>query len=299
MDVVLVIFCVACIATSIALVLMMVRLKRELRLMARLLEGRSAESNARITLHSRSREVRALAKAINSELDTSQAQHISALRSRAELHESLVYLSHDIRTPLTGAQGYAQLLEEDDPAARQRHIAAIRRRLIDVRHLLDQLFIFTQTRSADFSVELLVLDANALLSDVLLACYPQFLEAQLEPVIELDDESSLVLAGQDELRRVFQNLVANALLYAQDSFTVRQKGCTYYFSNDVEDIGSLDTDRLFERFYQGKVSQSAQGSGLGLAIVEQLATKMGAKVSAEIEGKVLTVVLSMKVPYGP
>ena len=291
----LTITCVVAILLIAVLVVVIIRLNRELRHMAQFLENRESDSNARVTLSSKNKDVSRLAKAINNELDTSQTQQIEAQRSQLELQENLAYLSHDIRTPLTGAQGYAQLLEEeDDPANRQLYLASVERRLVDLRHLLDQLFVFTQVRSQDFDVELSKLDANEVLSDVLVAFYPQFGERGLEPSVELADESCLVLADEDALRRIFQNLISNALHYAEGSFVVKQKGSSFIFSNSIENPDLLDNDRLFEKFYRGEESRTSQGSGLGLAIVEQLASKMGATVVATIEGKTLTITLCFR-----
>ena len=292
---VLTLLCIVAIVLAAALAIMIVRLKKELRLMAQFLEDRNADSNTRVTLSLKSKEIMRLAQAINDELDTSQIQNIEAQRIQLELQENLEYLSHDIRTPLTGAQGYAQLLEEEeDPLNRQLYLESIRRRLVDLRNLLDQLYVFTQVKRVDFSLEVEEVDASAMLSDVLVTHYPQFAERQLEPTISFEDESCLVRADEDALRRVFQNLVANALRYAKGQFVVCQSGSTFSFSNDIENPDSLNVDRLFERFYQGEESRTSQGSGLGLAIVEQLASKMGAQIATEIDGDILTITLIMQ-----
>ena len=292
---VLTVACVVAVLIIAVLVVAIIRLTKELRLMARFLETREPDSNARVTLSSSNKAATELAKAINSELDKGQTQQIEAQKSQLELQENLAYLSHDIRTPLTGAQGYAQLLkEEDDSANRQLYLASIERRLVDLRHLLDQLFVFTQVRSEDFDMELSKLDANEVLSDVLVSFYPQFGEKGLEPSVALADEACFVLADEEALSRIFQNLVANALRYAEGSFAVSQQGNSFVFSNSIENPEALDSERLFERFYRGEESRTSQGSGLGLAIVEQLASKMGATVTATIEGKVLAIALCLK-----
>lgn len=60
----------------------------------------------------------------------------------------------------------------------------------------------------------------------------------------------------------------------------------------MADPGSLDADRLFERFYQGDAARGGGGSGLGLAIVAQLAHALSIKASARLDGDVLSVELA-------
>lgn len=104
----------------------------ELRRISRLLDARrdgSASANARVTIGSRAPGVAELAEAINRELDCAMRSHIDGMRAQRDFQRDLSALSHDIRTPLTGAKGYLQLAaNEADPALkRQRIDAAVER----------------------------------------------------------------------------------------------------------------------------------------------------------------------------
>lgn len=265
-----------------------VHYERELHRMTRFLDQREPSGNSRMTADVRTSGIVSLARGVNAQLDKLQDERIVSLQIRQEFQAGLTCLSHDIRTPLAGAQGYLQLVEgEPDPAEKARYLDAAARRLDDVRLLLDDLFAFAQVHDPSFAVECEPTCAADVLGDVLAGLYPQFLERGWEPRVVLDDEA-MVLADPDALARIFRNLAANALRHGAAAPVIEQRGAVVTFANRVADPDALDVDRLFERFYQGGGSaRSGAGAGLGLAIVAQLAAAMGAQASVVLEGDVL------------
>lgn len=253
---------------------------------------RGSSASCKIDLHTQGSK--ALAVAINDELADHQDERIAMQRSRSELQASLAHLSHDIRTPLTGARGYVQLMEsEEDEEIRMRYHEAVVRRLDDLNDMLDQLFTFTQVNDVEYHLDVDKIDANEVLAEVLLALFPQFQEKGSEPVLLIEEEN-MVVADTEALTRIMQNLISNSLRHGSGALRVEQQGSCYVFSNRVDDPAAIDVDRLFERFYKSDSTRSGQGSGLGLAIVSQLSGAMGATVSAHLEGDTLSIKLCLK-----
>ena len=113
------------------------RYERELRRMARFLDQREPAGNARMAAFVRTRGVLGVARGVNAELDELQDERIASQQARQAFRAGLTCLSHDIRTPLAGAQGYLQLAEgEADLAAKERYLGSAGHRLDDVRELL-------------------------------------------------------------------------------------------------------------------------------------------------------------------
>ena len=187
------------------------RYERELRRMARFLDQREPTGNARMTAFVRTRGVLGIARGVNAELDELQNERIASQQARQAFQAGLTCLSHDIRTPLAGAQGYLQLVEDEaDPAAKERYLSAAAHRLDDVRVLLDDLFSFAQVHDPSFEVAYEPVRPADVLGDVLAGLYPQFRERGWEPRVLLDDEA-VVQADAEALARIFRNLTANAL----------------------------------------------------------------------------------------
>lgn len=272
----------------------------ELSRQARFLARRERASNARLTCGSRLPGMVGLVDAVNAEIDAADAERVRALRASDEFSRGLSALSHDVRTPLTGARGYLQLArEETDPGTKDAQLAAADARLAAMSSLLDELFSYARAADPDAPLELGPVALRPLLERVLLGHYPEFEERGWEPSLDVEDPAPEVMANAEALARIAENLVVNALRHGSGALRVRVRGAgekgrvTAEFSNPVEDPGSLDADRLFERFYQADASRSTAGSGLGLSVAAKLATAQGMGLSARLEGSVLVVTLEM------
>lgn len=276
----------------VVLAVQLARSERELRSIARFLVDRDTLSNTRVTVSVHTRGFVRLGQAINRQIDRHQGERIAAEENKRDLRRGLTYLSHDIRTPLSGAQGYAQLLaDEQDETERARYLDVVERRLDDVSGLLDQLYAYAQVQDPDYRIERERVDVSQVLVESLASLYAPFKERGWTPDIQLADEPLIALSDGDSLGRIFRNLVVNVLRYGSEAPRIVQEGTAITFSNRVADPEAIDAERLFERFYQGDAARAGEGSGLGLAIVAQLAKALDIKLAARLEVDVLSISL--------
>lgn len=289
----------ALVAALAAALIRLARRDRELARIAAELEAREPEGNARIALEVRSPGLVALARAVNAELDRERDRRVRDLADRGAFQQDLASLSHDIRTPLAGAQGYLQLARRtDDEAARARYAEQAIRRLGSMRELVDGLFDYAKAADPGFAPDLVPIALMPAVSDVLVSFYPQFTARGWEPRIDCADEDARVLADAPSLARALANLVNNALRYGSGApgISVRGRGSEIRvtMSNPVERPGDIDAARLFDRFYKSDAARTGEGSGLGLAIVARLVEAMGGTVSARVEGDELAIELALR-----
>lgn len=289
----------ALVAALAAALIRLARRDRELARIAAELEAREPEGNARIALEVRSPGLVALARAVNAELDRGRDRRVRDLADRGAFQQDLASLSHDIRTPLAGAQGYLQLARRTgDEAARARYTEQAIRRLGSMRELVDGLFDYAKAADPGFAPELVPVALMPAVSDVLVSFYPQFTARGWEPRIDCADEDARVLADAPSLARALANLVNNALRYGSGApgISVRGRGSEIRvtMSNPVERPGDIDAARLFDRFYKSDAARTGEGSGLGLAIVARLVEAMGGTVSARVEGDELAIELALR-----
>ncbi|QOS68200.1 HAMP domain-containing histidine kinase [Eggerthella guodeyinii] len=276
----------------VVLAVQLARSERELRSIARFLVDRDTLSNTRVTVSVHTRGFVRLGQAINRQIDRHQGERIAAEENKRDLRRGLTYLSHDIRTPLSGAQGYAQLLaDEQDETERARYLDVVERRLDDVSGLLDQLYAYAQVQDPDYRIERERVDVSQVLMESLASLYAPFKERGWTPDIQLADAPLIALSDGDSLGRIFRNLVVNALRYGSEAPRIVQGGTAITFSNRVANPEAIDAERLFERFYQGDAARAGDGSGLGLAIVAQLAKALDIKLAARLEVDVLSISL--------
>ncbi len=289
----------ACVAVA-ALVVLLARRDRELSRIASELDRRDPASNARIALGVRSPGLVRLARAVNGQLDRERDRHVAEERERRSFQEDLASLSHDIRTPLAGAQGYLQLAQRTaDPERRARYVGQTIERLDAMRGLVDGLFDYAKASDPSLELALARVELLPALSEVLVGFYPDFSARGWEPAIRFADEGAAVRADAASLARVLTNLTTNALRYGCGAPSFEQApadaggAVLLRAANPVSRPDLIDADRLFDRFYKAEASRAGAGNGLGLAIVAKLVAAMGGSVAARIEAGSLVIEVAL------
>lgn len=277
-------------ALGIAL-LRLLAYRAQLLEMARVLEETPTESNLRLTVRMSGTAPRRLCQAVNRRLEEGRRLRLGTSRREQELKYTMACISHDIRTPLAGAMGYLQLLEEE-PERQAEYQGIIRKRLEELEELLEELFLYTRLQSGSLPLECGVIAALPPLWDALAEFYPQFEAAGAAPELRFDREDMTVWASRSALDRVYRNLIANALRHSGGGLTISGRDGTICFSNPLPPGSRPDPEHLFDRFYQSNPARAKGGAGLGLSIVRELMERMGGQVSAQITGDILEIKLS-------
>jgi len=191
-------------------------------------------------------------------------------RKSERLEEFASILSHDLRSPLSVANGWLELLAEDATDEQAVAIENVESALDRMGTLIEDLLVVSRegwtvdaTRSVD--AEKLVADAwGTVATD----------EATLDC-----EWTGRVEANPDRLAQAFENLFRNALDHASPSVTVcvgpLDDGAGVYVADDGPGIDPEDRDSVFEMGVSGE-----GGTGLGLAIVERIVTAHGWSISA-------------------
>ena len=274
-------------------------LKRELRRLRRRLDDIiSTDTNARLTTATSDKDVAALAISINSMLERSRLTIIEKNHAEAALKSAVTNISHDLRTPLTSALGYLQLLEsiglDDDTKA--RYIDVIKGRLDVLATLMNSLFEFARLIEEDNKLDICEVNICNLLRDELSESYLEFESRGFTVDINIPDTPEIRLCNEDALRRVLQNLMKNAYTHGREYLSVCLDADSIVIANKASLHDGFDVDRLFERFYTADASRTGKNTGLGLAIAKELTKLMGGQITAALDGDLLVVKVSMARP---
>ncbi len=272
--------------------------RRQVQGLAQQLKDLEPGSNQRLTCSVRDRNILSLCRLVNTYIDSQQKLVLQAREAEEELKYTIASVSHDIRTPLTGASGYMQMAEKtEDPDKRKEYCRIVRGRLKDLEQLLDQLFLYTKLTSQEISLQMEPVSLFPLVCEVLTGFYGKFQEQNREPSLDFQEEAIQIQGDSSQLKRVLGNLVSNSLSYGLGTLFIFQKGNTLTFSNKVKDPGSIDPDQMFVRFYRGDPSRNASKSshaGLGLSIARELTQAMGGKIEARLHEDILEIVLTFQ-----
>ena len=267
-------------ALAIGLILMIVDLKR---ISDALDFINHADTNALVTTGSNIGLIRTLAARINAVLDKTRRLQITQAEQNKQVRQMLTDLTHDIKTPLTVARGYAQLLKEG--SADQEQLSKILNNLQSVDHYLHYLMDFNLIQEKSVSLDLTRVNLSALVQQELFNAFDSLTARSVivEPRIQNGVEIS---TDQTMVSRIIQNLIGNWLKYAQDSAWVDlhqdEDGRIHLdFGNETKD-GAVDVDRLMERFQTDDQSRTEiRSTGLGLSIVDSLVDSLGGSMRLE------------------
>ena len=262
---------------TLSLRLMLVR--RSLRRISRdLAERLSADTNVLIDVSSGDRAVRELASGLNRQLAELRRQRNRFEHGDLELKEAITNISHDLRTPLTSVYGYLNLL----------YAEAIEERTDAMKKMTEELFGYTLVVSDTEELPKQMTDVRAIVESCLSSYYAVFKEKGIEPAISLPERKVELMLNEDALRRVFENIISNAVKYTDGDLRVDMTADGMVtFSNHAAGLTELQTERLFDRFYT--VNTARKSTGLGLAIARTLTEKMSMEIGAVCEDQILKV----------
>lgn len=214
--------------------------------------------------------------------------------SQKELQDTITSLAHDLRTPLTSAMGYLQIMEEEVDVQKKKEYQEISlKRLQDLRKLLESLFLYTKVIHREFVEESEEIYLYPILSACMLDLYQHFHDQEMEVSVRFSQEDMQVKATKEILQRIFQNLLMNALEHGTLFFYIQQKGNTIQFCNGLKEAAVPDPAHMFDRFYKADPSRHAASSGLGLAIVKELVDQLHGEIEASIQKDQLWITLRL------
>lgn len=255
------------------------------------------ETNMRITGDYGTGCAAALIEELNTMLDHAAALQKESADSEARMKDTIINLSHDIRTPLTSLDGYFQLLlRSGQPDEQQRYAAIISDRLQSLKELLDELFTYARLTGKSYEMELTACRIKEILLNVLFSFYEDFKRSGIEPEIDLLESDVVLMANEAALRRVFQNILKNGLVHGKEKISVRSAlnghNMEFCFQNDCAASSPIDAERVFDRFYKADDARSRASTGLGLSIAKELVLRMKGSISASVQDNIFTIKIS-------
>lgn len=219
--------------------------------------------------------------------------------------ELIVYLAHDIKTPLTSMIGYLSLLSEikDMPQEqRNRYIDIALDKSYRLEDLINELFDVARFNSEKIVLEKEEINLNLMLEQIADDFYPTLKEMN-KKINFTSDEKTILYADPDKLSRVFNNLIKNAVNYSKENTDIdisilnKENQATVKITNKGKQIPKEKLDKIFEKFYRLDSSRTSKtgGSGLGLAIAKEIVELHGGRIYAESDMKETTFSVTLPI----
>ena len=206
-------------------------------------------------------------------------------------NDLIVYLAHDIKTPLTSMIGYLSLLNEiNDMPLKQRvkYINIALEKSYRLEDLINELFDISRFNSEKIVLEKEELNLNLMLEQIIDDFYPTLRE--LNKSIKLNYNESISINGDpDKLSRVFNNLIKNAISYSKEESEIvinlkkDNNNAIVEVINKGKQISKEKLSKIFEKFYRLDSARTSRtgGSGLGLAIAKDIVELHNGTIIAE------------------
>jgi signal transduction histidine kinase len=234
---------------------------------------------------------------MRSELKEAKQNEKEALQAKKTL---VATISHDIKTPVASIRAYAEAINSgmaNTPERQQRYLKVIMEKADEVARLTDDLFLHAVSDMDKLSIEVGEFDAPALMGGVLEPFFAQYGE-KIKKINAVPNVK--ISTDQRRISQVFENIIANAVKYAEDSdIHIKFDTTDGFLVCGFEDFGGgvppEDIPFIFDKFYRGKNSKDKKGSGLGLFIVKYIVEKTGGSVSLENTEKGLLIKIGLKI----
>ncbi len=220
-------------------------------------------------------------------------------------NDMVMYLAHDIKTPLTSVIGYLSLLQEsgDLPKKqREKYIGITLNKANRLEKLVDEFFEIARFNFQTTVLQKEVIDLYYMLQQMTDEFFPSLSKNKQTITLQIP-ENMKIYGDAEKLARVFNNIIKNAIAYspknAEISITAEctVKGSIIKFSN----FGVIAQEKLaaiFEKFYRLDSARSTQsgGAGLGLAIAKEIVNNHHGSIWAGCDGERTTFTVELPLP---
>lgn len=235
--------------------------------------------------------LRPLEDSLNEIKMTIRRQEQEAIESEKKKNDLVVFLAHDLKTPLTSIVAYLSILETkpdmpEEERKKYTHISL--EKAIRLGELINEFFEITKFNLQDIVLEPGNLDLSMMLEQIADELYAVLKEKNLRCDVQIDD-TLMIYGDADKLARVFDNLLRNAIAYCNKGTAIRiqakerHQEIEIVVANEGEKIPEEELSAIFEKFYRvdGSRSSKTGGAGLGLAIAKEIVELHHGTIRAE------------------
>ncbi len=236
-------------------------------------------------------EMETMEKKMNQVRQTLEKRDMDAKLAKKRKDDLVMYLAHDIRTPLTSVIGYLSLLDEapDMPAEqRAKYVHITLDKAFRLEMLVNEFFEITRYDLHQTVLEKEPIDLSYMMMQMAEEFYP-VLSARGIAIRQDIPEEIRINADPVRLARVFQNILKNAAAYSFPDTVISiraekaENSVRISFKNSGKTIPAHRLETIFEKFCRLDDARGTKdgGSGLGLAIAKEIVQLHGGRIWAE------------------
>ena len=252
-----------------------------------------------------SSELAATEKKINTIKHILHKRKVDTQLAEQRKNDLVVYLAHDLKTPLTSVIGYLTLLRDEgliSDELREKYLTISLDKAERLEDLINEFFEITRFNLSNITLQYSKVNITRLLEQLVFEFKPMLLDKNLS--CNLDIPPNLMLkCDVNKIQRVFDNLLRNAVFYSfadtciDIAVTQNNKETIIRVTNHGDTIPSEKLERVFEQFYRLDTSRGSNtgGSGLGLAIAKEIVELHHGTITAESSNELITFTVTLPI----
>lgn len=248
-------------------------------------------------------ELASTERKINSIRHTLTERKVDAERAEQRKNDLVMYLAHDLKTPLSSVIGYLTLLREESQISdelRERYLTISLDKAERLEELINEFFEITRFNLSNITLMYGKTNLTRLLEQLAYEFKPMLAGKNLR--LEFEMQPDIVIScDANKIQRVFDNLLRNAISYCDKDtaikIVVEQKGDHVRIAilNEGVTIPQEKLERMFEQFYRLDMSRSSTtgGAGLGLAIAKEIVELHHGQITAHSDNGITCFEVSL------
>lgn len=229
----------------------------------------------------------------------------AAKEAEQRKNDLVVYLAHDLKTPLTSVIGYLTLLHEEKEISKElqeKYLSISLEKAERLEDLINEFFEITRFNLTNLALDISSVNITRMLEQIAFEAGPILREKNLTCRLEAEPDLNMK-CDVNKMQRVFDNLLRNAVNYSfKDSEIVinilkKDNQISFLFLNKGNTIPKEKLDRIFEQFYRLDSARQSRtgGAGLGLAIAKEIVELHKGKIHAYSENEVISFQIDMPI----
>lgn len=248
-------------------------------------------------------ELSAIEKKMNQVKNTLEKRKLDMQMAEQRKRDLVMYLAHDLKTPLASVIGYLNLLRDEGEISeelREKYLSVSLDKAEWLEILINEFFEIARFNFSDLVLQYGRINLTRLLEQLVYEFRPMLQEKNLQCRLEAPPDIMLK-CDADKIQRVFDNILRNAVLYSYEESSIeiiaqgQEENVVVRFINRGDTIPAEKLARIFEQFYRLDAARSTAtgGAGLGLAIAKEIVEAHGGTITAESgnEESVFTVMI--------
>lgn len=235
---------------------------------------------------------------INNLLTESKNIKIDYGNKNKSLMKMMTNISHDLRTPLTSALGYIDIILKSDLSEeeKKKDLVTIEKRLRRLEELISSFFEFSRIISTNKLPTLKKINLTSILEESVIVFYDDYKKNNRKILLDCNQRKIIINSNKMLLTRIFENLIGNAYKHSNSDLIIKVEKLNkvkIIFSNQLLD-NDIDIDRIFDEFYTVDISRTKEGTGLGLAIAKEFTKQLNGNIYAEKHNNQLKIIIELQ-----